>query len=83
MFLLFINELGSFLEIKTTSNMKVDINKGGSKMSVNIDVELTNLPCSIISIDLSDVMGAHSVNLDGNITRMILDKNGKVLKYTL
>ncbi|MCQ2819170.1 MAG: endoplasmic reticulum-Golgi intermediate compartment protein [archaeon] len=77
--LLFINELSSFLEVKTTSNMIVDINRGGSKMPINIDVELQNLPCSIISIDLQDVMGAHSVNLEGNMTRSTLDKMGKIL----
>ena len=80
MILLFINELTSFLEIKTSSNMIVDLNRGGSKLTINMDIELINLPCSIISIDLQDVMGAHSVNLEGSVTRMRLDKNGKIIR---
>lgn len=79
MILLFINELTSFLEVKTSSNMIVDLNRGGSKLTINLDIELLNLPCSIISIDIQDVMGAHSVNLEGSVTRMRLDKNGKII----
>lgn len=78
MILLFINELTSYLKVKTTSNMIVDLNHG-SKMSINIDIELTGLPCSIISIDMQDQMGAHSVNIDGNLTRYRIDKTGKII----
>ncbi len=59
--------------------MIVDLNRGGSKLTINLDIELLNLPCDIISIDLQDVMGAHSVNLEGNVTRYRLDKNGKII----
>lgn len=77
MILLFINEFASYREVKTSSQMYIDVNRGGDKLTINVDVELVNLPCSILSIDLQDVMGSHSVNLEGNMMKYKLDKDGK------
>ena len=79
MLLLFLNEFSSYREIKTSSQMFIDVNRGGDKLTINVDVELTHLPCSILSIDIQDVMGSHSVNLEGNIMKYRLDKTGKAI----
>ena len=55
MLLLFLNEFSSYREIKTSSQMFIDVNRGGDKLTINVDVELTHLPCSILSIDIQDV----------------------------
>jgi len=34
-----------------TSEMFVDVNRGGEKIRVNIDIMLTHFPCDIISLD--------------------------------
>ena len=40
---------------------------------------MIRLPCSIISLDLQDIMGSHSVNIHGHLMKYKLDKNGRVI----
>ena len=58
MFLLFLNEFASYRRLKTSSEMYIDVNRGGDKLKVNLDIDVPNLPCSLISIDIEDAMGA-------------------------
>lgn len=37
------------------------------------------MPCSILSLDVQDVMGSHTVNIHGTLNKIKLDKNGNVL----
>jgi hypothetical protein len=50
---------------------------------VNVDIEMLRIPCSIISLDLQDIMGSHTVNIHGSIMKYKLDKNGKVIGESL
>lgn len=36
------------------------------------------MPCSILSLDVQDIMGSHSVNIEGNLHKHTLDSNGKI-----
>jgi len=47
--------------------MYIDVNRGGEKLRVNMDIDLTRLPCDIISLDMQDVMGSHFVNTGENL----------------
>ena len=76
MILLFLNEFASYRQIKTTSQMYIDVNRGGDKLTINLDIELFHLPCSLLSIDVDDVMGVHTVNLEGDLMKYKLDKKG-------
>jgi hypothetical protein len=44
-----------------------------------LDVDLLRFPCSILSLDVQDVMGSHSVNVHGSLMKYRLDKNRNVL----
>jgi hypothetical protein len=44
MFLLFLNEFASYRRLKTSSEMYIDVNRGGDKLKINIDIEVPNLP---------------------------------------
>jgi len=79
MSLLLISELQSYLEVKTGSEMYIDLNRGDDKLNVNIDIEMWRLPCSILSIDIQDVMGSHSVNIHGSLTKYNLSSKGLVI----
>lgn len=79
MILLFLNEFASYREIKTSSQMYIDVNRGGDKLTINMDIEVNHMPCSILSIDIQDIMGSHSVNLEGNVMKYRLDKTGKAI----
>ena len=39
-----------------------------------------SLPCSILSLDIQDIMGSHSVNIVGNLHKHRLDVNGATLE---
>ena len=51
MVILFVSEFNSYMHIETTSEMFIDVNRGGKKLTVNLDLELPGLPCDIISLD--------------------------------
>lgn len=44
-----------------------------------MDITLHKFPCSILSIDVQDVMGSHTVNVHGTLTKNKLSKDGKIV----
>lgn len=44
---------------------------------------MLRIPCSIISLDLQDIMGSHTVNIHGSLMKYKLDKNGRVIGESL
>ena len=79
MVLLFMNEFSAFVRIKTSSEMLVDTNVGSDMLKINMDITMKRLPCMIASVDSKDMMGSHSLNVQGRIIKKRLDKNGKVI----
>jgi len=69
----------NFLEIKTSSEMTIEHFKGNDKLIINMDITFHEFPCSILSIDVQDIMGSHSVNIHGSITKNRINKHGKVI----
>lgn len=83
MIILFTTELKAFISVKTSSELLVDLNRSADFLSINLDITMTKLPCSIISVDVQDIMGNHSLNVHGKILKYRLDKNGKELGATV
>ena len=79
MSLLFLTELAEYLSVTTTSEMFVDINRGGEKLSINIDLVFPKFPCSLMSLDAQDVMGSHIVDIEGTLNKRRLDRDGRLL----
>jgi hypothetical protein len=63
--------------------MFIDINRGGSKLVINVDIIMHRLPCMILSLDIQDVMGSHSVNVHGTLHKDFLDVNGVMLSQAV
>jgi len=78
--ILFITEFNEFLKVQTVSEMFIDINRGGEKLLVNVDLEFPRFPCDIISLDAQDVMGSHHVNVGGNLLKRRMDASGKTFE---
>jgi len=76
MAILFITEFNEFLKVQTVSEMFIDINRGGEKLFVNVDLEFPRFPCEVISLDAQDVMGTHHVNVAGNLVKRRINKDG-------
>jgi hypothetical protein len=52
---------------------------------MNIDIVLPRMPCSILSLDIQDIMGSHVVNVEGSLYKTRISKYGKEIsaKQTL
>lgn len=46
---------------------------------LNLDITFPETPCSILSLDLTDVTGVHMTNIVGVVEKRQLDKTGKVM----
>lgn len=51
------------------------MSKGNEMVRVNIDLSFPSLPCSIISLDISDGVGSRSFNVGGNLLKRTLIDN--------
>ncbi len=84
--LLFLNEFINFNTYKTSSRMYVDVNRGADKLKVNIDINIDHMPCDLLTILTADALGEKTSEINGEIFKSRLDKNGKKLdekKYEL
>lgn len=79
MVLLFFSELSEYLRITTQSEMFVDVNRGGEKLTINIDVTFPSFPCGIMSLDAQDIIGTHIVNVEGSMKKQRLGPDGENL----
>jgi hypothetical protein len=79
MLLLFLSELNAYLTVSTTTEMFVDINRGGEKLVINIDVLFPRYPCAVISLDAQDIMGSHVVNVEGSMVKTRINSAGQTL----
>lgn len=49
--------------------MLIDINRGGEKLVVNLDIYLPNMPCDLLSIDVQNVIGTYELNVEGSLVK--------------
>lgn len=50
---------------------------------MNIDIVLPRMPCSILSLDVQDIMGTHTVNVEGALIKQRISKNGNPLEKNI
>lgn len=79
MVLLFFSELSEFLRVTTQSEMFVDVNRGGEKLTINIDLTFPRFPCGVMSLDAQDIIGTHVVNVEGSMKKQRLGPEGENL----
>ena len=53
------------------------------KLQVNMDIVFPRMPCHLLSVDIQDIVGSHSMNVGGNLFRRRIDKNGKTISDEL
>lgn len=79
MFLLLLNEYFNYRRYTTATLMYVDKNRGTDNIQVNIDVELYNLPCELLSVEIRNNLGLNVQNIEGNLTKYSLDSKHNVI----
>eukprot|EP01103_Thecamoeba_quadrilineata_P006053 TRINITY_DN15789_c0_g1_i1.p1 TRINITY_DN15789_c0_g1~~TRINITY_DN15789_c0_g1_i1.p1 ORF type:complete len:290 (+),score=35.55 TRINITY_DN15789_c0_g1_i1:3-872(+) len=67
--LLFLSEFVDFVSIKTTSEMLIDVPRGGEQLRININISLPQLPCNILSLDAQDALGKHVVDVENSVRK--------------
>ena len=79
MLLLLLNEYWNYSSYNTATLMYVDKDRGSDKIPVNVDIDFYNLPCELLSIDIRNTLGLNVQNIEGNLTKHVLDKKHKII----
>ncbi|EPS71314.1 hypothetical protein M569_03444, partial [Genlisea aurea] len=75
---LFVHELTYYLTTYTVHQMSVDL-KRGETLPIHINMTFPSLPCDVLSVDAIDMSGKHEVDLDTNIWKLRLNKDGHII----
>lgn len=75
---LFLHELTYYISTYTVHEMAVDL-KRGETLPIHINISFPSLPCQVLSVDAIDMSGKHEVDLDTNIWKLKLNKDGMII----
>ncbi|GMH12505.1 hypothetical protein Nepgr_014346 [Nepenthes gracilis] len=75
---LFLHELRYYLSTYTVHQMSVDL-KRGETLPIHINMTFPSLPCDVLSVDAIDMSGKHEVDLDTNIWKLRLSRDGHII----
>ncbi|XP_042520723.1 endoplasmic reticulum-Golgi intermediate compartment protein 3-like [Macadamia integrifolia] len=75
---LFLHELKYYLTTYTVHQMSVDL-KRGETLPIHLNVSFPSLPCDVLSIDAVDMSGKHEVDIDTNIWKLRLNRDGHII----
>ena len=64
---LFLKEYEEFNAVEVVTDMFVDSNRGGQMFEIKFDITVFRIPCDVISLDITDVMGLHKENVRGTV----------------
>lgn len=74
--LLFVSELTYYLTPELSEELLVDVSRG-DRMRINFDVVFPHISCPYLAIDAIDVSGEQQINIQHNIYKRRMDKEGK------
>lgn len=77
---LFVSEVISFISVRTESAMFIDKNRGSDKLQVNMDITWKAAPCDLLSLDATDALGNHEVDIHGHMFKYRLSEKGETLE---
>ncbi|CAM9113409.1 unnamed protein product [Discosporangium mesarthrocarpum] len=75
MVLLFHMELFAFISSPTESYIVVD-NAEATKLRINFNITMMDLPCEFLAVDALDVLGTNRMNITSHVEKWHLDQDG-------
>jgi hypothetical protein len=66
-------QVSEFLSYQKTSEMLIDAAEQDIFYTLNIDITFPKTPCAITTLDIIDVTGTHTENIEGRLHKHSLD----------
>ena len=79
MFFLLINEYLNYRQNIMTTLTYVDKDRGTDQVLVNINLELPNFPCELLSIEIRNDLGLRVQTLEGSLTKYSINSKNEIL----
>lgn len=71
-------EVTEFFSDRVINVLEIEqLDKRESMININLDISFPHAPCSILSLDVQDLMGTHIVNVKENLRKMRLNSMGE------
>ena len=75
---LFIMEWRSYLAVDIDQELFVDLTRN-QKLTINLNMTFTHLPCPLLSIDVMDVSGEHQLDVVKGVKKVRLNSEGRII----
>jgi hypothetical protein len=72
-------EIQNYMYNDSHAELVIDTSHRDDFVNVNIDILFPYMPCDILSLDVQDIMGTHKTDVMGELYKIRLDKNQKVI----
>eukprot|EP01103_Thecamoeba_quadrilineata_P018886 TRINITY_DN7433_c0_g1_i1.p1 TRINITY_DN7433_c0_g1~~TRINITY_DN7433_c0_g1_i1.p1 ORF type:complete len:290 (-),score=34.63 TRINITY_DN7433_c0_g1_i1:186-1055(-) len=79
--ILVLSEFVDFVSVKTTSEMIVDIPRGGQDLRINFNITLPFLSCQLVSLDAQDALGKHVTDVAKSVKKKTVGPGCNVNGY--
>ncbi|KAL1207102.1 Protein disulfide-isomerase 5-3 [Cardamine amara subsp. amara] len=73
MVFLFGMELSNYLAVNTNTSVIVDKSSDGDFLNIDFNISFPSLSCEFASVDVSDVLGTHRLNITKTINKIPID----------
>ena len=74
-----IYEVQTYVKNDSHAELVIDASHRDDFVNVNIDILFPYMPCDILSLDVQDIMGTHKTDVMGELYKIRVDQNNKVI----
>jgi hypothetical protein len=75
-----MNTFLSLFKSEITSELLIDHNKDNQNMRIYVDIVFYKYPCSLLSLDILDVLHSHTLNVENTLKKIWVDSKEKAIE---